>query len=162
MAILSPVFSPYSSIVGNSNTILSLANNMGFVSGPLDINVERACDVVVGVEIYSPNAVVGSGYLGIGVLPSFDGTLFSGASLATSMSGSLPISANTLEAYISYQRIVEVPAIQSTMVWTGTLSRYIGTLPPYLAIVVVNRTGGALDAAFISKVNVSFVTYEYV
>lgn len=164
MSAISPIYAnPFAT---TQSSLKSLANGSAVCLNIFNPAVMRAVDIHLAVDLYIPGAVSTTGYLSICMLQSHDGSKWGSsgtyttyAALNTAMTtGAILSNVNQIS---NIREILTIPTTHTYTYWADYVGRYVGTLPPYMALLLVNNSGAATDATYTHTVSFTPVSYEY-
>lgn len=162
MAIARAVYTDVSlqHLVWTINPLQSLANNNARQITVIRNGNYGAFDMHFSMDVKTGATVSGTGVISLIVASSIDGIKFMDS--RTSMGSSYDPPAFAFQPYNSWI-INSMPVSQANTAyfWEGSLLEVMPSLPPYMAIIIVNSSGGALDAAYVHKISAVAVGYEY-
>ena len=159
MAALQSIYSPAGTTLSRVTTIQNLPMNDGVFCGLINMVTAKAMDVQLSVSIKSPSWVTG-GYIGLYLIASHDVLAWPEALAAGNITGTYSSNINPSN-FSGMREIALLPLVSNQLYWTDMLSKYVGVLPSYFTVYLMNKTGGALDATFVPNVTATFLTYEY-
>jgi hypothetical protein len=159
MPTIRPVHSSAISVMNVSSVNIGLTNNQALSLGVFDTNDLNISDLLLTVDIGFANYTDASS-ASIYMLPSPDGTVFPAGISSSSLYGRGVISIDPANTP-SLQELVLVRTAPN-LYWCGMLSRFVGTLPPFFALLVHNRTGYGPNTGYSHRAFVNYTTYEYV
>lgn len=163
MSIIAPVYSAPISCIPTASNVQNLANTSGVCAGIFDMNAVRYCDVQFSILLYSPSYSPSTGFIGLYLLPSHDGTMWGDSSPLTaqvSQGTAVAISPSTCP---NMKEIALIPMASSTLYWSDTLVKYVGALPSYFTVYVQNYSGGPLGGSgYAHQIVANYMSYEFV
>lgn len=164
MPILAPVYSSQLSMIATMANVQSLPTANGFCVGIIDMSIIRAMDVQLTVDFTLTNSVAAS-HVDIYAIPSHDGLMWGGSLIASTITANTRITGTSF--LLNCQSAIEIAQIApgasfTNVYWTGTLGKYMGAMPQFMAIGIFNETGYTFDAAYAHRVLVNYISYEYV
>ena len=159
MSTIRPVHSAAISVMNSGSLNSGLTNGQSLSLGVFDTNTLAISDLLLTVSISFSN-YNDSSYAGLYLLPSPDGVTFPPGITGSTLSGRGTFSFDPA----SVPSAQELALVRTTpnLYWSGMLSRFVGTLPPFFSLIVLNRTGYGPNTGASHTALVNYTTYEYV
>ena len=158
MATIRPVHSAPFSLFSAADVNSRLTNNYAMSLGVFDTNTLRISDMMVTLQLGFTNSN-SSSFVGLYMVSAPEPSLWPGGYDAGTLSGRGQVAFSPASDASAIE--IAICRVTPTMSWCGMLSRAVGTLPPYFALLAYNRTGFAPNSGYSHKGYVNYTTYEY-
>lgn len=163
---MSTIANVYGTAVTATPTALtSLANGSAVCLASISTAVLRVADLFVSFDVKFASYLT-TGSVSLYALTSHDGARWGESASASQGTLATAIANRTAITYLSTlpqaREVVSVNTGFDTVYFADYLGKYMGLLPPYIALFLVNNSGGALHATYAHAAYYTPVTYEYV
>lgn len=170
MPQLVPVYSPYddtmnniwNSLAGNySNPLKAMTNTSTKPIALINNDQFKATNIRVYIQFKTGNTIATNGGVELWIAGSPDGLTCSDGYTYTQFTTVPCPNINTPSNSIFIKKIM-TPTTSTVYVWEDDLLNYMASIPKYCGIIIVNNSGGSLDATYTHKIGCTYITFDYV